>query len=804
MWLLNTTTLRLEWHSENIPKYAILSHRWEQDEVLFKDIRDGTAPSRKGWRKVVICCAIARNARIPYAWIDTCCINKGNNNELQKAINSMYGYYERAFRCYVYLNDVQKSANTASEDEVFDEVSKSQWFTRGWTLQELIAPYDLMFYNSNWEYLWAKRAYSRQLQRITGISKKLLEGEASLQDFSLAQRMAWAASRTTTEVEDEAYSLLGLFQISMPLLYGEGDKAFLRLQQEIIKEYDDQSLFAWHDNVSHIKPVLAPSVACFRGLDDLKCYPTNDRRHGHTFSNTGLNIQLMLIPWSMGVWVAPLSCGRAIPEAQLDSEQSVRRYRRLGIFLRKTTVEDHYTRVSVDINGQLQDSIMLDSDIVAKKRQFFRISNLSVSIRQKLVSVPEQVQHSFTFSFNHPHLFRRGIMPLKGKEIKNDCYEESSTRSRYGFIHEEYSHYESAAFELNCFTARRRTLYLYLGFDLDFSPVCLITSKNVDDDHTMQTEESEGGDFNGMYRRRVRPHMTLSRLLSMIETPGMPDTLLAFKVQPGRSLKARCTEASLTIEFKLKDVRQSLPAMGVNGKMWHVRFDSTAVVSDFQPPPIRRILSAPNPQVDASPEVAVRKGLLTRFFSLKPQKRETMSWPIRNWLSSDPTERDSSDSNESDEERSPPGMRLEEVRPLRSSNIMDQGAVLTPAVGRTVRVLPDIYEAESVHHQLRPFTSPAVYELETVYRSELHQTHTRELATPQHILSGEVDQIHRSDEAEQWLKAQRWVSSPENNIPTIRISREDSMSVSRDFLIPRKSLPRSSVSSMTRDDRSPT
>lgn len=372
MWLLNTASLQLERHDGSLPKYAILSHRWEQDEVDFNQVYSGAAAvqNRRGWCKVLNCCRLARNAGILYAWIDTCCIDKSNSVDFQEAINSMYSYYERSSRCYAFLSDVHSSGNTASEDELFDEISRSKWFTRGWTLQELIAPHNLMFYNSNWEYLCAKRAYSRQLQMITGIDNKLLEGEAKLHDFSVGQRMAWAASRMTTKIEDEAYSLLGLFQISMALLYGEGRRAFYRLQQEIIKEFDDQTLFAWHDDRhdNSIKSVLAPSVTNFRGLDDLKRIPTtNDRRNGHTFTNTGLNIHLMLIPWSMDVYVAPLSCGRTISLSQFDGEQSVRRYRRFGIFLRKTKYEDTYVRSCVNIDGRFQNSIMLDSDIVAKK-----------------------------------------------------------------------------------------------------------------------------------------------------------------------------------------------------------------------------------------------------------------------------------------------------------------------------------------------------------------------------------------------------------------------------------------------------
>ena len=182
--------------------------------------------------------------------------------------------------------------------------------------------------------------------------------------------------------------------------------------------------------------------------------------------------------------------------------------------------------------------------------------------------MPEEINHSFAFSFNHAHLFRNGFMPTI-KEVRNELYMEQDTRNRKGYIIEDFSHYESAAFELSIFAARECSHYLYLGFDLDFAPVYLITSDNVDDSNTSNDSDLDSGDFNGMYRRK-NPRMALSRLLAIIDNPSCPDTVLAFKVRPGEADTIQCQELSLSIDFRLKEARKFLPGTGINGRIWHV------------------------------------------------------------------------------------------------------------------------------------------------------------------------------------------------------------------------------------------
>ena len=130
-------------------------------------------------------------------------------------------------------------------DNEAEAFSRSRWHTRGWTLQELIAPRVVFFLSDSWEFMGSKSELADRLEGITGIPTSVLRLERKPQDFCIAQRMFWAARRQTTRLEDEAYSLLGIFNINIPTLYGEGRKAFRRLQEEIMKQSPDTTLFAW-------------------------------------------------------------------------------------------------------------------------------------------------------------------------------------------------------------------------------------------------------------------------------------------------------------------------------------------------------------------------------------------------------------------------------------------------------------------------------------------------------------------------------------------------------------------------------
>lgn len=245
MRLINTTTLKLEdILNPDAHPYAILSHTWEESEVTFQEW-DNADPEvrrkKKGFAKIEQTCNIAKKQGLHYAWVDTCCINKESSAELTEAINSMFAWYRKAAVCFVYLSDLP-----AHQPEFPDPLLPGcRWFTRGWTLQELIAPRTLVFYDSQWNAHGGKRLRSYEIQEITGIDLTVLENSEFLRSMPVGRMMSWAAKRQTTREEDMAYCLLGIFDVNMGLIYGEGEKAFSRLQEEIMRKTNDMTLFAW-------------------------------------------------------------------------------------------------------------------------------------------------------------------------------------------------------------------------------------------------------------------------------------------------------------------------------------------------------------------------------------------------------------------------------------------------------------------------------------------------------------------------------------------------------------------------------
>ncbi|KAK7437577.1 hypothetical protein VKT23_018475 [Stygiomarasmius scandens] len=250
MHLLRTSTSEptLEYFGSSTPPYAILSHRWGDDEVLFQDvINDAQREAKKrkggaGWKKMEASRRFAHERGFNYIWNDTCCINKESSAELTESINSMFKYYAESSLCIAYISDVPGNLKLSVQREV---LKQSQWFTRGWTLQELVAPLDVIFVNAEWVEIGLKSNMKELIQETTGISSEGLCNPLS-PNISVAAKMSWAARRETTREEDMAYCLMGLFLVNIPPLYGEGSyNAFLRLQLEIIKLGRDRSIFAW-------------------------------------------------------------------------------------------------------------------------------------------------------------------------------------------------------------------------------------------------------------------------------------------------------------------------------------------------------------------------------------------------------------------------------------------------------------------------------------------------------------------------------------------------------------------------------
>ncbi|KFA80340.1 hypothetical protein S40288_08447 [Stachybotrys chartarum IBT 40288] len=249
MRLINARTLTLEeFIPDEAPAYAILSHRWGDGEVTFADIQNQrrSPECKDAYMKLEKCCGQALDDGLEYAWIDTCCIDKSSSAELSEAINSMFTWYKTARICYAFLNDVEPGDINDKESMCCTSFRHSLWFTRGWTLQELLAPADVRFYSRDWTYIGSKATSIGLINSITGIYDAFLLN-ADLHNACIAERMSWASRRSVTRKEDAAYSLLGIFSINMPLIYGEGEEnAFLRLQEELVKSSNDESLFAWH------------------------------------------------------------------------------------------------------------------------------------------------------------------------------------------------------------------------------------------------------------------------------------------------------------------------------------------------------------------------------------------------------------------------------------------------------------------------------------------------------------------------------------------------------------------------------
>ena len=276
--------------------YAILSHRWTTEEVLYEDMRNGTGDQKAGYRKIAKACSIAAASGYSYIWIDTCCIDKSSSAELSEAINSMFAWYQNSGECLAYLEDVDSSVDDPALHNI---LKSSKWFERGWTLQELIAPGNVGFYSRDWTFIGGKGSLRDTLSQITKIDIYLLvDGSVHLAGISVAKRMSWAAYRKTTRPEDMAYSLLGIFDVNMPLLYGEGGtKAFRRLQEEIMKVSSDQSILAWTPpkggSPEEILGVLADHPSAFSQAAAIVPFERADGPYNMT--NLGLQIILPIL-----------------------------------------------------------------------------------------------------------------------------------------------------------------------------------------------------------------------------------------------------------------------------------------------------------------------------------------------------------------------------------------------------------------------------------------------------------------------------------------------------------------------------
>jgi hypothetical protein len=340
----------VEYFGRDIPPYAILSHTWgaDNEEVTFKDLMEGKGKSKTGYRKLIFCRKQAAKDNLQYFWVDTCCIDKSSSAELSEAINSMFAWYRGSLVCYAYLWDVVDKSSYGAEDTNQDssqdldssfsqpapnpkdcvyntgDWTNSRWFSRGWTLQELIAPQVVEFYSREWKKIGTKAAQSRCISQRTEIPERILHGD-SLHSCCVAQRMSWASGRNTKREEDAAYCLLGIFGMNIPLIYGEGKNSFRRLQLAILDQEEDYSILAWScigSSSDSLTGLLASSPAGFSTKAHLKTrtIPHIPKEwHGKSAANGVLRSWIPQYNWP-AVSIVPYY--RYLLETNYDSLQS--------------------------------------------------------------------------------------------------------------------------------------------------------------------------------------------------------------------------------------------------------------------------------------------------------------------------------------------------------------------------------------------------------------------------------------------------------------------------------------------------
>tara|TARA_R110002003_G_scaffold244_13_gene17549 strand:- start:2291 stop:3379 length:1089 start_codon:yes stop_codon:yes gene_type:complete len=349
----------------------------ENEEVLFSDMQDDTARSKIGFSKVQACCKVAASQHYRYVWIDTCCIDKSSSAELSEAINSMFAYYSQSRVCYAYLDVQLPESNVTSE-----HLRSARWMYRGWTLQELIAPVHLQFFDKRWVPLGTRETLATPLSEVTQIDVSLLRRELILSDFSIARRMSWAANRETTRPEDIAYCLFGIFDVHLPPLYGEGSaKAFLRLQKEIVQDSTDMSVLAWSlaDRPGEgIESYISAFARSPRWFSESGTVEVNEKKvEPFRITNKGLRITLPLIDETSKSRGDHAYCTAVLPNCTYLAEPAAH----VGIHLYKSNREgndDVWYRWGRRYADRRQRSVYA---VNAESMQHARLTKIYISMR---------------------------------------------------------------------------------------------------------------------------------------------------------------------------------------------------------------------------------------------------------------------------------------------------------------------------------------------------------------------------------------------------------------------------------------
>ncbi|KAL8664743.1 MAG: hypothetical protein Q9168_007842 [Polycauliona sp. 1 TL-2023] len=516
MWLINVHTTQLEevW-DEEVKAYAILSHRWQQDEITFKDMQNPEAAANKPqFSKIAGVCEIARNDGYDYAWVDTCCINKDSSAELTEAINSMFRWYKAAAVCYAFLSDIV--ADSTVRGSANHQIAYSVWFDRGWTLQELLAPANVVFYDHHWKVLGTKQSLRETLMRRTRIAEEALNGEP-LSTFSIAQRMSWASQRVTTRKEDIAYSLLGIFDVNMPMLYGEGEKAFIRLQEEIIRQSNDQSIFAWPIRTNDQFSLLATSPVAFTDCNNTRMFPSRTSRATYSIVNGCISGRFQALPYVPDTYIVRLNCTN---ESVYTSQQ-----RQTCIFLRRLIEDNQYARVRVhdqsivhksdpDWTGGARSMSSVDQSYANGRRStgasIFTdssgfLSEITVNVRQHKYIPPTNLFEERMNGFC--------IVTPESEELVTWA---PGCRGKMGHILAK--------------GPKQKLWHIEFGFDFSYNPICVVANK-----HTVSI--SNGFPFMDdpkpqkprMFRQRMPGHA--DDILS--EGSPAPDHVFDLITQPG-------------------------------------------------------------------------------------------------------------------------------------------------------------------------------------------------------------------------------------------------------------------------------
>lgn len=416
---------------KDIPPYAILSHTWGTNgtEVTYQDLVAGTGYNKPGYEKIRACGRQSAKTGLGYFWVDTCCIDKTSSAELSEAINSMYRWYEDAVICFAYIEDVTSDL-TISEWSIRGNI---RWLTRGWTLQELLAPREVEFFDSGWSTLGTRTKHAAQLSNFTGIHIEALQRQSAanrrgfgsrsrlkpVRSFSIAQRMSWAARRNTTRPEDVAYCLLGLFDVNMPLLYGEGlTKAFVRLQEEIMKDSNDQSLFAWcrprttqaSDRV--MSSLLAKSPFDFAYSGSFVPVIGSGTNSPYAMTNNGLRITLQMAQLKDSLHVALLDCVN-ISAPHLNLSQ--RDQGNVVALVLKSFSGDRYWRVAIESFDCLD--IAIEHDLVeGRVRPYtYATSTGRMVCSNKTIYVPKS-RPKYSHTDRYPH---RGVYGFNTEAVSH-------------------------------------------------------------------------------------------------------------------------------------------------------------------------------------------------------------------------------------------------------------------------------------------------------------------------------------------------------------------------------------------------